>query len=104
MVANIVKPRRDSPITGRLAGWYARLTSRDMEEFSSLAQRMAGQLAKGSDVIEVAPGPGYWAVELAKRGDFHITGLDLSVDFVRMAAESGRQAGVSIDFRHGNAA
>jgi ubiquinone/menaquinone biosynthesis C-methylase UbiE len=98
------KPRSDSPITGFMAGWYARLTKRDMNEFRRLAETIAAQLAVGSDVLEVAPGPGYWAIELARLGDFRIVGLDLSADFVRMAQDNARAAGVRIDFRHGNAA
>jgi ubiquinone/menaquinone biosynthesis C-methylase UbiE len=104
MLATRHKPRHDSPITGIVAGWYARLTKRDMGEFCQLADRMAGQLAPGSDVLEVAPGPGYWAIELAKRGEFRIVGLDLSADFVRMASENARASGVQVAFRQGNAA
>jgi ubiquinone/menaquinone biosynthesis C-methylase UbiE len=99
-----IKGRHDSPINGLMAGWYARLTGRDLGEFCRLADRIAAQLAPGSDVLEVAPGPGYWAIELAKRGDFRITGLDLSADFVRMADKNAAAAGVRIDFYHGNAA
>jgi ubiquinone/menaquinone biosynthesis C-methylase UbiE len=54
-------------------------------------------------VLEVAPGPGYLAIELARRGTYHITGLDISHSFVRIASENARAAGVAgIDFRHGD--
>jgi len=55
-------------------------------------------------VLEVAPGPGYLAIEIAKMGDYRVTGLDISHSFVRIAAENARKAGVSVDFRHGDAA
>jgi ubiquinone/menaquinone biosynthesis C-methylase UbiE len=87
-----------------MAGWYARLTKRDMDEFRTLAERIANQLPAGGDVLEVAFGPGYWAIELAKLGDFRIAGLDLSADFVRIATRHARQAGVAVDFYEGNAA
>ena len=72
------KARRDSPITGWTARWYSRLTLRDLDEFRKLAERIANQLPEGSDVLEVAPGPGYWAIELARLGNYRIKGLDLS--------------------------
>jgi ubiquinone/menaquinone biosynthesis C-methylase UbiE len=54
-------------------------------------------------VLEVAPGPGFFAIELAKLGDFEITGLDISRTLVDIAKENARNAGVKIDFRLGNA-
>jgi ubiquinone/menaquinone biosynthesis C-methylase UbiE len=54
-------------------------------------------------VLEVAPGPGYLAIEIAKMGDYRVWGLDISHSFVRIAAENARKAGVSVDFRHGDA-
>ena len=98
------KARRDSPITGWTARWYSRLTLRDLDEFRKLAERTASQLPEGSDVLEVAPGPGYWAIELARLGSYRIKGLDLSADFVRIAGDNARRAGVAIDFYEGNAA
>ena len=55
-------------------------------------------------MLEVAPGPGYLAIEIARLGRFHVTGLDISRSFVEIASENARQAAVSVDFRHGDAA
>ena len=55
-------------------------------------------------MLEVAPGPGYLAIEIAHLGDYRISGLDISHSFVRIAAGNARKAGVSVDFRHGDAA
>jgi ubiquinone/menaquinone biosynthesis C-methylase UbiE len=55
-------------------------------------------------VLEVAPGPGYLAIEIARIGDYRVSGLDISHSFVRIAAENARKAVVSVDFRHGDAA
>jgi ubiquinone/menaquinone biosynthesis C-methylase UbiE len=48
-------------------------------------------------------GPGVFCQELAKLGDFEITGLDISRTLVEIAKENARNAGVKIDFRVGNA-
>jgi ubiquinone/menaquinone biosynthesis C-methylase UbiE len=89
---------------GSTARWYASLTRKSLEEFQALARRVAGKIPPGSDVLEVAPGPGYFAVELAKLGGYRITGLDISRTFVEIARGNARQAGVDVDFRLGNAA
>jgi ubiquinone/menaquinone biosynthesis C-methylase UbiE len=90
---------------GPLATWYARNT-RDRGDFPNTARAIAEQLPAGSHVLEVAPGPGYLAVELAKSypGAYQISGLDISHSFVRIATENARRQGVSIDFRQGDVA
>ena len=55
-------------------------------------------------MLEVAPGPGYLAIEMARRGRCRVTGLDISRTFVEIATEHARQAGVSVDFRRGDVA
>jgi ubiquinone/menaquinone biosynthesis C-methylase UbiE len=89
---------------GPIARWYAKNTGKDLGDVRRLAGSLAGRLGPGSAVLEVAPGPGYLAIELAKLGPYRVTGLDISRSFVRMAGENARRAGVSVDFRHGNAA
>lgn len=88
---------------GWVARWYTRTRRNDMDDFRRQAQAVAEQLRSGSNVLEVAPGPGFFAIELAKLGDFRITGLDISRTFVEIAQEHARNAGVKIDFRFGNA-
>ncbi len=88
---------------GAVARWYAGLTQKSMGEFAGLAQRVAGQIAPQASVLEVAPGPGYFAIELAKLGNYLITGLDISKTFVEIARANAVKAGVSIDFQQGNA-
>src|SRR5262249_46389944 len=56
------------PLEGWLARWYARNTARTMREYEQLAQALAGKLTSGVSVLEVAPGPGYLAIALAKLG------------------------------------
>ena len=97
------KPHGDRPIEGLMAKWYAANTAEMMQEYVDLAKRIAGQLSEGARVLEVAPGPGYFCIELAKLGPYSITGMDLSRSFVRMAGEKAAQAGVRVQFVHGSA-
>jgi ubiquinone/menaquinone biosynthesis C-methylase UbiE len=88
---------------GAVAKWYAALTKKSLDDFKALARRTAEQLPPQSSVLEVAPGPGYFAIELAKLGDYRITGLDISATFVEIARANAAKAGVHVDFRRGNA-
>jgi len=97
-----VKAYKGIGMEGTVATWYAKNTGRDSSRFVESARRIAGRIRQGSDVLEVAPGPGYLAIELAKRG-YRVTGLDISKSFVRIAHENAANAGVTIDAQHGNA-
>ena len=97
------RPRRDSGMEGLVAKWYAANTGEMMKDYVGLAQRLANEISQGSAVLEVAPGPGYLAIELAKRGSYSIAGLDLSHTFVRLAAKNAAEAGVKVDFQQGSA-
>jgi 2-polyprenyl-3-methyl-5-hydroxy-6-metoxy-1,4-benzoquinol methylase len=81
------KPYKGWAMEGPIARWYARNTGRSLEPFKKEAQEIAQQLPSGSDVLEVAPGPGFLAIELAKLGSYRIVGLDISQSFVRIATE-----------------
>lgn len=89
---------------GRIAKWYAVNTGKDLNAFTEQARKLAAGLAPGAAVLEVAPGPGYFAIELARIGRFRITGLDVSETFVDIAARNAAAAGAAIDFRCGDAA
>jgi ubiquinone/menaquinone biosynthesis C-methylase UbiE len=89
---------------GATARWYASLTYKSIEDFRALARRVAGEIAPESKVLEVAPGPGYFAVELAKLGNYQVTGLDISRTFVEIARRNALEAAVEADFRQGDAA
>ncbi len=85
-----------------IARWYAGITNKE-ERHQWVAEKLAGQIPAGSRLLEIAPGPGYFSIALARLGDYAITGLDISKTFVEMARENAKQAGVSVDFRQGNA-
>jgi ubiquinone/menaquinone biosynthesis C-methylase UbiE len=99
-----VKAYRGVALEGMLATWYARNTAKLHADFEARARRVAAELPPRAEVLEVAPGPGYLAVALARLGPYRVTGLDISHSFVRMAREHAGQASVAVDFRHGNAA
>jgi ubiquinone/menaquinone biosynthesis C-methylase UbiE len=98
-----VKPYKGAPMEGPLAHWYASNTKGGMDEFQALARRIAARLPSGAAVLEVAPGPGYLAIEMARFG-LSVSSLDISRAFVRIGLAKAAQAGVRIDVRHGDAA
>jgi ubiquinone/menaquinone biosynthesis C-methylase UbiE len=97
-----VVPEMEGPV----ARWYARLrrSGSQMAEYREQASRLTAGLPGGADVLEVAPGPGYLAVEMARLGPYRVTGLDISRTFVEIAGEQAREAGVTVDFRQGDVA
>jgi ubiquinone/menaquinone biosynthesis C-methylase UbiE len=97
------KPYLGVQMEGPIASWYDRSTRGRIPEFVRTAEGVAAWLPAGSRVLEVAPGPGFLAIELAKRG-YSVTGLDISKSFVEIAGRNARDAGVSIDFRRGDVA
>src|SRR5579871_1412421 len=90
---------------GRTARWYAKLrgTERQRRAWRAQASELTQGLPSGARVLEIAPGPGYLAVEIARLGRFAVTGLDISRSFVEIARENAREAGVAVDFRQGDA-
>ena len=97
------KPYRGISMEGGLATWYAKITRKDLGEFERFAWDLAQDIPENARVLEIAPGPGYLSVALAKLGRFKITGLDISQSFVRMASEYAKREGVSARFIHGSA-
>ena len=89
---------------GWVARWYAANTGKDLSDFTAQARKLAASLAPRAAVLEIAPGPGYFAIELARAGDFRITGLDISATFVDLARKNAADARVEVDFRRGDAA
>ncbi|BDG05165.1 class I SAM-dependent methyltransferase [Anaeromyxobacter oryzae] len=97
------KAYRGVAMEGFIADWYARNTARDFRRFSETARAVAERAKPGGRVLEVAPGPGYLAIELARRG-YEVVGLDISRSFVRIATRNAASAGVAAKFEHGDVA
>jgi ubiquinone/menaquinone biosynthesis C-methylase UbiE len=100
--ATVQKGYRGLGMEGPVARWYARITRPSLPEFQSLARRVADEVPSGGSVLEVAPGPGYFAIELGRLGGSHVTGLDISHTFVEIARKGAAEAGVDVEFRQGN--
>src|SRR5580693_7049642 len=102
-MATIRKGYRGLGMEGPIATWYAKNTGRDRRRFIRVAQLVADRVPPGGRVLEVAPGPGFCAIEIAKSSRYSVAGLDISESFVRIARANAGEAGVAVDFRHGNA-
>ncbi len=89
-------------MNGMIASWYATTASKRIEQYKGWAEN-ASRLIQGREILEVAPGPGYFSIELARMGAYRITGLDISATFVEIARKNAEEAGVDVDFRNGNA-
>jgi len=86
------------------ARWYARQrgTPSQISTVRRQAAELTGALPSG-DVLEVAPGPGYLAIEIARLGRFRVTGLDISRTMVEISRENSAAAAVTVEFRQGDA-
>jgi ubiquinone/menaquinone biosynthesis C-methylase UbiE len=98
-----VKAYKGMGMEGSTARWYDRTTRKDMPEFKALALRIAAAAPSGGAVLEVAPGPGFLSIELAKRG-LQVRGVDISKTFVDIAQRNAATDGVQARFEVGNAA
>jgi len=91
---------------GVVARWYTGLRSsaRQIAEYRQQAAELTKDLPAGARILEVAPGPGFLAIEIARLGRFQVTGLDISHTFVQIETENAKKAGVEVDFNQGDAA
>ena len=103
MTAAAQKGYKGMGMEGPVARWYEKTTRKDLEEFRQTAERLAAHLPTGGDVLEIAPGPGFLAIELARDLRFHVTGLDISKTFVELARKNAAEEQVRVEFRQGNA-
>ena len=61
----MAKAYKGMAMEGPIARWYTKNT-RNGRGFDELAARIRSLVPAGGSVLEVAPGPGYLAIELAK--------------------------------------
>lgn len=88
---------------GPIARWYAAGNGRAPERYDEQIAKVREYARPGAEILEVAPGPGYLSIALARTGDYTVTGLDISETFVEIARAKASEAGVEVDFRIGNA-
>lgn len=105
-MAKAPKGYKGLPMEGVIARQDVRLrrTDSQQEENRRQAELLTAELLDGAAVLEVAPGPGYLAIEIARLGRFQVSGLDVSRTFVQIATENAQQAAVDIHLLQGNAA
>jgi ubiquinone/menaquinone biosynthesis C-methylase UbiE len=99
----VKKAYKGLPMEGLIASWYAKTTLKDLKRHKLIAKQLVEKISANGKVLEIAPGPGYFCIELAKLGNYKITGLDISKSFVEIARKNAAEAGLKIDFREGNA-
>ena len=94
---------KDLGITGWFTRWYDKNTrEKRIGEMQEYAKEVKGHLTDNANVLEVAPGPGYFSIELVKMGNFNITGMDISADFVEICRTNAKRENVNITFLQGN--
>src|SRR5258708_4566524 len=91
---------------GPIARWYARVrgSKSQIEGYRKQAAQLTAGLPDGAKVLEVAPGPGYLSIEMARLHRFDVTALDISHTFVEIGSDNARREGVSVDFEQGDVA
>jgi ubiquinone/menaquinone biosynthesis C-methylase UbiE len=102
-MASTVKAYKGLGMEGGIARWYDRTTRKDMPEVKRLAARIAAYVPAGGSVLEIAPGPGFLSIELAKRG-LQVRAVDISKTFVEIARRNAEAEGIAVQFEQGNAA
>jgi ubiquinone/menaquinone biosynthesis C-methylase UbiE len=97
------KPYKGMAMEGVIARWYTNIRKNDAE-IEPVVRQVRELLPDGGRILEVAPGPGYLAIELARLGAYQVVGLDISASFVEIARAKAKQAGVAVEFHQGDAA
>jgi ubiquinone/menaquinone biosynthesis C-methylase UbiE len=94
----------DLGIVGKKARQYDEFSRKyrmgDFKEYAGLAAQHVGT---GGSALDVATGPGYFCIELARLSNSKVIGLDISDDLVEIARTNARMAGVEVGFLKGNA-
>lgn len=92
----------------KMEGFIARMYDRNAKKmqmaiYKSYVQKIITLTKEEDSILEVAPGPGYMTIELAKSGNYKIIGMDISKTFIEIAKQNAINAGVKIDFQQGSA-
>jgi ubiquinone/menaquinone biosynthesis C-methylase UbiE len=98
-----MKAYKGMGMEGAVARWYDRTTRKGMPEIKALARRIGVVVPPAATILEVAPGPGFLSIELARRG-LQVRAVDISKTFVQIARRNAKAEGVEPRFEVGNAA
>jgi len=101
----VIRRKLVPEMEGPMARWYARQrgSAPQLAAYRRQARALVADLPPAAAVLEVAPGPGYLSIEIARLG-FAVTALDISHTFVALGAARAVAEGVRVDFRHGDVA
>ncbi|GHU22873.1 methyltransferase type 11 [Spirochaetia bacterium] len=103
MIMQFLRKFKDLGITGGFTRWYDKNTRENrIAEMQGYAKNIASHLKDGAKVLEVAPGPGYLSIELSKLGNYDLTGMDISPDFIEICKANAKTEKANIDFVVGN--
>jgi hypothetical protein len=69
-MASAQKAFKGLAMEGPIATWHTKNTGRDLRRFTKMAQAISERIPRACRVLEVAPGPGYLSIDLARRGCF----------------------------------
>jgi ubiquinone/menaquinone biosynthesis C-methylase UbiE len=69
-----------------------------MRDLESYAQLVASHTPSGGSVLDVATGPGYFCIALAKLSGFEVTGTDLSADLISIARDNASRDAAEVTF------
>src|ERR1700719_1499877 len=85
---------------GSVARWYARLrgSQSQIEAYRKQPIERIRDLHDGASVLEVAPGPGYLAIEMARAKRIRVTALVISHTFVEIGSKNAHEARVAVEF------
>ena len=102
-IFSFVRKFKDLGISGFFARWYDKNTRENrLGEMQEYAKEVKKHLSDNANVLEVAPGPGYFSIELAKMGNYNLTGIDISADFIEICKTNANRENVTINFLQGN--
>lgn len=89
---------------GIFARFYDKNVRKNLKDYQNHAREIAENINPNDTVLEIAPGPGYSSIELAKLGTYQVTGLDISKTLVEIARKNASSLNKKIDFIQGDAA
>ena len=95
-MASTLKAYKGMSMEGSIAHWYDRTTRKDMPDIRELAARIAAIVPAAGHVLEIAPGPGFLSIELARRG-LNVRAVDISKTFVEIVQRNAAAEGATVD-------
>ncbi|QGT98627.1 hypothetical protein SYNTR_0034 [Candidatus Syntrophocurvum alkaliphilum] len=98
------KGYRGIGMEGFIAKFYNKTAQKSSDDYKNHALEISKYVNEGDLILEVAPGPGYSAIELAKLGNYNITGIDISKSLLELAKDNIKNEGQNINFILGDAA